>query len=155
MDHSPVPGRPIVSSCNSPTEKISMMLDIILQPYVLETKSYIRDTGDFLNKVQNLELNSDDWIFTMNVTSLYTKIPYDEGILCIKELLNSKQKNAVPTNDILIRILELVLKCNNFTFNNENYLQINGTAMGTRVSPTYANLFMDSIERKFIYPRNH
>ena len=25
--------------------------------------------------------------------------------------------------------------------------------MGTRVAPTYANLFMDFIERKFIYPR--
>ena len=44
----PYPGRPIVSSVNSPTEKISMLLDIILQPFVLKTKSYIRDTGDFL-----------------------------------------------------------------------------------------------------------
>ena len=52
-------------------------------------------------------------------------------------------------------MLKLVLKCNNFTFNNENYLQINGTVMGTRVAPTYANLVMDHIERKFIYPRSH
>ena len=37
----PVPGRPIVSSCDSPTEKISMMLDIILQPYILRIPSYI------------------------------------------------------------------------------------------------------------------
>ena len=48
-------------------------------------------------------------------------------------------------------MLELVLKLNNFTFNSAHYLQINGTAMGTRVAPTYANLFMDSIERKYIY----
>ena len=47
----------------------------------------------------------------------------------------------------------MVLKMNNFTFNNKNNLQINGTAMGTRVAPTYANLFMDYIERKFIYPQ--
>ena len=46
----PVSGRPIVSSCNSPTEKISMLLDIILQPLVLQTKSYIKDTGDFYRK---------------------------------------------------------------------------------------------------------
>lgn len=48
-------------------------------------------------------------------------------------------------------MLESVLKCNNFTFNNDHYLQVNGTAMGTRVAPTYANLFMDSIKRKYIY----
>ena len=67
----PVPGRPIVSSYDSPTEKISKMLDIILQPYVLHTSSYIRDTSNFLEKVKNLELNSNDWIFTMDVMSLY------------------------------------------------------------------------------------
>ena len=47
----PPPGRPIVSSVNSPTEKISMLLDIILQPFVLKSKSYIRDTGDFCNDI--------------------------------------------------------------------------------------------------------
>ena len=33
----PPPGRPIISSINSPTEKISMLLDIILQPFVIRT----------------------------------------------------------------------------------------------------------------------
>ena len=49
------PGRPIVSSVISPTEKISMLLDIILQPFVVKTKSYIRDMGDFHSKVQGME----------------------------------------------------------------------------------------------------
>ena len=47
-----------------------MLLDIILQPFVLKTRSYIRDTGGFLSKVQGLELTSDDWMFSMDVTSL-------------------------------------------------------------------------------------
>ena len=47
----------------------------------------------------------------------------------------------------------MVLKLNNFTFNNNNYLKVNGTAIGTRLAPTYTNLFMDSIERKYIYSR--
>ena len=46
----PPPGRPIVSSVNSPKEKISMLLDIILQLHVIKTKSYIRDMGDSLKK---------------------------------------------------------------------------------------------------------
>ena len=89
----------------------------------------------------------------MDVTSLYTNIPHSEGIDCIKELLNSKRQNQFPTNENLLKLLEMVLKLNNFMFNNKNYLQINGTAMDTRVAPTYMNLFMDSIERKYIYPR--
>ena len=149
----PVPCRPTVSSCDSPTEKISMLLDIILQPYVLDTKSHIRDTSDFLQKVSKIKLKDNGWLFTMDIMSLYTNIPHDEGISCIKELLNSKRQNQLLTNENLLRLLEMVLKLNNFTFNNKNYLQINGTAMGTRVAHTYANLFMDSIERKYIYLR--
>ena len=48
------PDRPIVSSVDCPTERISMMLDIILQPLLLDTKSYIKDTPDFLKKVEEL-----------------------------------------------------------------------------------------------------
>ena len=35
---------------------------------------------------------------------------------------------------------------NKFQFNRENYLQIGGTAMGTRVAPFYANIFMPNLE---------
>ena len=131
----PPPGRPIVFSVNSPTEKISMMLDIILQPYVAQTKSYIKDTSDFLEKISNIKLEENDWLFTMDVTSLYTNIPHEEGIDCIRDLLNSKGQNCLPKNHNLIKMLELVLKLNNFTFNSKHYLQINGTAMGIRVAP--------------------
>ena len=50
------PGRPIVSSIDSPTERISMMLDIILQPLLTGTKSYIKDTPDFLRKVDRITI---------------------------------------------------------------------------------------------------
>ena len=36
----------------------------------------------------------------------------------------------------------------NFTFNNEHYLQMGGTAMGTGVAPNYANIFMDRFETR-------
>ena len=35
---------------------------------------------------------------------------------------------------------------NNFTFNDKHYLQIHGTAMGTRMAPSYANLFLAKFE---------
>ena len=37
-----------------------------------------------------------------------------------------------------------------FSFNEEYWLQLLGTCMGTRVSPSYANLFMGVLEKRMI-----
>ena len=44
----------------------------------------------------------------------------------------------------------LVLKKNYFTFNNNIYRQIQGTAMGTRMAMSYTNIFMKYIEIQLI-----
>ena len=144
------PGRPIVSSVDSPTERISMMLDIILQPLLLGTKSYIKDTPDFLRKLDRITILPTDNFFTLDVTILYTNIPLEESLDIMEKEFFPKTNCGIPI-EYLRRMLELVLKCNNFKFNRKHFLQINGTAMGTRVAPTYANLFMAHFEEKYIY----
>jgi hypothetical protein len=52
-----------------------------------------------------------------------------------------------PPTECLVQLLTLVLKHNNFTFNGEHFLQINGTAMGTKMAPSYANNFMGKLEK--------
>jgi hypothetical protein len=47
-------------------------------------------------------------------------------------------------------MLTLVLKNNNLTFDGNHYLQINGTAMGTKIAPSYANIFMGDLEERLI-----
>ena len=139
-----------MSSIDSPTERISMMLDIILQPLLSSTKSYIKDTPDFLRKLDRISILPEENFFTLDVTSLYTNIPLEES-LDIMETDFFPQTNCGIPIEYLRRMLELVLKCNNFKFNRKHFLQINGTAMGTRVAPTYANLFMAHFEEKYIY----
>ena len=51
-------------------------------------------------------------------------------------------ENITIPPDFIIRLLELVLKYNIFEFNQELFVQMIGTAMGTRPAPSYANIFM-------------
>ena len=88
----------------------------------------------------------------MDVSSLYTNIPNDEGIESIRETL-STNGNPPATTDIITSFLSLILKLNNFTFNGNHYLQVKGCAMGTKCAPSYANLFMGKFEKKYIYNR--
>ena len=44
---------------------------------------------------------------------------------------------------------------NYFEFNNETYLQISGTAMGTRCAPNYTIIFMAELEEGFLNESTH
>ena len=59
----------------------------------------------------------------------------------VKEALEERINPEVPS-DFLIKLLELILKYNIFEFNSDLYLQLIGTAMGTKPAPSYANIFM-------------
>ena len=50
----------------------------------------------------------------------------------------------------IINILSFILNKNSFIFNIEHFLQIHGTAMGSPMAPTYANIFMAMLERKLL-----
>ena len=46
-----VSGRPVISNCGFYTKNISAFLDFHFQPLAREVKSYIKDTNDFLKKL--------------------------------------------------------------------------------------------------------
>ena len=146
----PVPGRPIVSSCGTPTEHISEYVDYHLQPLVIQTRSYLKDTTDFLQKLTAIsELPACCILVTLDISSLYTNIPYDEGISACSRALETRPFPDPPTS-YLLKMMEQILMLNCFEFNNEQYLQSQGTAMGTRMAPSHANLFMADLEEKML-----
>ncbi|XP_071153604.1 uncharacterized protein [Mytilus edulis] len=94
-------------------------------------------------------LPSDTTLVSMDVTSLYTNIPHADGIDACKEVWDSRPVKYPPT-ECLVKMLTLVLKKNNFTFDGDHYLQVNGTAMGTKMAPSYANIFMGKLEKQLL-----
>jgi len=75
----------------------------------------------------------------------------------IEEVLTFVQEELIKTNRVkpspqtLTCLLEKVLRLNNFTFNDEQFIQIKETAMGTRVAPNFANVYMGRYEENFVY----
>ena len=132
------PGRPIVSGNGCPTERISQFVDHFLQHGVRCIRSYIKDTTHFLGILNNLlKLPEGTISATLDVSNLYTNIPNNEGIQACETMLDQERPNSrTPLNTSLINLLKLVLHKNNFDFNEKHYLQVGGTAIGTRVAPS-------------------
>ena len=84
----------------------------------------------------------------MDITSLYTVIPNNEGLQALKYFFNQRPIKK-PSSETLLRLAELVLTLNCFSFGDNYYKQISGVAMGAKMEPRYANLFVGFIENKF------
>lgn len=122
-------------------------MDYHLRPLVERIPSYIKDTTHFLNKLKTLtSLPTNVLLITLDVKSLYTNIPHEEGIIACTTALQTRNIEYPPTED-LVSLISYILKRNNFVFGDKHYLQIHGTAMGTRMAPCYANLFMADLEQ--------
>ena len=91
---------------------------------------------------------------TLDDASLYTNIPHNEGIQTWEELLNLREYQVPSTVD-LCHLIRLILTMNSFLFNKKHCLQIHRTAMGTRMAPSYANLFMGKLEQEFQLTQNN
>jgi hypothetical protein len=144
------PARPIISGCGSITENMSLFVDHHTKNQVPLIPSFLQDTPHLLRELEILKttgLPQGAFTVSIDVVGLYTNIPHNEGIDSVRRALNTRKNPEVPT-ETLIDFLQLVLKYNIFEFNKNLYQQEIGTAMGTRVAPTVANIFMSEIDNK-------
>jgi len=141
-----------VASYNSVTERISAFLDDKLQPIVKQLPSYVQDTNHFLELLSKVPqpLPPNTTLVTIDVTSLYTNIPHAHGLAALEHFLDQRSPKTKPTTPFLVQLARFILEKNHFQSAGVNYLQIKGTAMGTRMAPSYANLFMGKLETSFL-----
>ena len=150
-----VPGRPVISNCGTPTEKVSEFLDSHLQSIMRKCLSYVKDSGDFISKIKRIgSVPANAILVTADVVGLYTSISHGVGLKALKEALDKREQKKIPTEDLL-NMAEFVLKSNFFEFNSNIKQQISGTAIGTKCAPTNTCIFMDELERAFLQTQDH
>ena len=110
-------GRPIISGCDGPTERLSAFVDRLLQPIAKEQESYLKDSTDFINFIERTRVPHNAILVSMDVTSLYTNIPQEEGIQTVCNAYESFYEGEFPIpTQYLKRALELILQENSFQF---------------------------------------
>ena len=120
--HKPKPvGSLIVSGYEGPKERISSFFDTLLQPIAKAQTSYLRDTKDFIDFIEKTKVGENVTLVSMDVTSLSTNIPREEGIdtVCKAYVTFYGSKPPIPTQ-YLREMLRLILKENSFQFNGKN-----------------------------------
>ncbi|MEE6526778.1 hypothetical protein FKM82_027634 [Ascaphus truei] len=114
-------------------------------------RSYLRDTTQILNILEQIDWQEGYKMCTCDVTSLYTSIKHDDGIKAIERTLINDATVHIEQRRFILESINFILKHNLFNFDGTYFLQKCGTAMGTKFAPSYANLFMDSWETDTIW----
>lgn len=134
-------GRPIVSDCSSESNRVSEYIDRFLTPLSNKHSSYVKNTYDFLEKVRDTSVNRNCLLVTGDVSALYTNMNLDRVLEVVREAFDRYPDVNRPSSDLL-ELLELILKNNDFEFDEQFYLQIHGVGMGKRFAPSLANLYL-------------
>ena len=99
------------------------------------TTSFVKDTTHFLINLDPLgQLPSNTILFTLDVDA------------CQHFLDTRDRSTSTIRTEALCDLLRMILNMNIFDVNNNYYIQKHGTAMGTRMAPSCANLFLPKFE---------
>ena len=141
--------RPVVAGPAAVTSRLSNLIDILLRPFIPYVKSYVRDDIDMLNHLP-ATIGEDEILLSLDAASLYTNIDHDLAIEAITYWLDRHPEDIHErfSKDFIIESIKLVLKNNTFTFNGMDFLQMRGTAMGTKMAPTLCTLVLGYLETK-------
>ena len=85
----------------------------------------------------------------MDIKPLYTVITNNDGLRALAHFLDKREVKE-PSTATLTRLAELVLALNAFSFNGDHYRQVSGVAMGSKMGPNYACLFVGFVEDQML-----
>ncbi|CAC5426705.1 unnamed protein product [Mytilus coruscus] len=137
------PLRTTINGRNHPTEKIAEIVENKLSENVRNLPTYIQDTTDFLNKLNAAQqpLPDNAIMFCLDVTKLYPSVPRKEAREACKTALENRSDISIPTEDVL-KMMDLVIENNNFSFNGKHFLQTEGTTIGSHLGMNYACTYL-------------
>ena len=118
-----------------------------LKTAILKPSSHINNSFELKGKLKNITITDEHSLLSLDVTSLFTNISCEL-------VLGSLDRRAVSTHNHCNIPLDELKECtaflfNNtfFTFNGQVYQQIYGTPMGLLISPLFADIVMDDLEK--------
>ena len=145
-----IPLRPIVSNRGSVTYGVAKALAKILKPLAERSPHHIHNTKYLVERVSNVTFQPEQCLCSYDVTAMFTSVQVDQAINIIWGPLEQDTSLHNRTALLVQNVIHLFGFCYTiliFSFQGQFYEQVEGTAMGSPVSPIVANLYVEHFEK--------
>ena len=105
----------------------------------------MKNSADLLEKLKDVN-HKDKNMASFDIKSLLANVPVGEAMQALREVLNLMGDVELPVpKDDYLGLVELCIKFGSFEFQGDEYVQINGLAMGSPLSAVLADLYIEML----------
>ena len=127
-----------------------------LTAMLLACPSYIPTCIDLIRILSQIHLQPHFLLITPNVSSFYTNISPSDAVDTLDRTFSNEPPSPYRPPTLVLRLLlSYVLQNNVLTFNGEIFSPKHSVAMGTKLAPALATLFLSHIETDFTSSTPH
>ena len=138
------PLRPVLSLPGSLYENLNKMLAKFFDN--IDGVNIEKNTEEARETIENIALDPDETIISLDVKSLYTNIPVKEAIEIALQKLYSQESPPEIQRATMKRLLSMAVSKVYFKCNASWYVQVDGLAMGASLAVILANLWLKEYE---------
>ena len=138
------PLRPVLSLPGSSYENLNKMLAKFFDN--IDGANIETNTKEAREKIENIALDPDETIISLDVKSLYTNVPLKEAIEIALQKLYSQESPPEIQRATMKRLLNMAVSKVYFKCNDSWYVQVDGLAMGASLAVILANLWLKEYE---------
>jgi len=142
--------RPVVNNTQASSHRIAKFINTRLQNMELLPNTYnIKNATEIAEEISKLHINQNMRLITLDIKDLYTNLPTQGIIRTIKFWLH-RSINSNEENNQTISLLETIMEQNYFQYNGQYFKPLKAVAMGSPLSGTLAELYLQRIEKEYI-----
>ena len=147
MHKAGVPMRPITSGIGSAPHKIAKVLARPLSDALgTISNTHLRNSSDLMQRLQPVGFRNKT-IVSFNVKSLFTNVPTLGALKAAEQALQKIDEQLLPLpKSNYLKAVCLCIQFGVFIFQDEEFEQHAGLAMGSPLSPVLACLYMEGLE---------
>ena len=123
-----------------------------------QSERHVKNSSALVDTIQDLEVPPGQKLISYDVTALFTSIPVPDDIEAVQLKQSADDTLSERTSLSIDKILELLKFCLDttyFVYKSQIYKQKRDAAMGSPVSPTIANLYMEVFEERALSTAHH